>query len=75
MEQPICQLEYAAGRRKVCPGDTCSFWVDDHCVVSPLLSDLGSNPELVELLTDIRTGLAQRDPHHALRVFHPPGLV
>ena len=75
MEQPICQLEYAAGRRKVCPGDTCCFWVDDHCVITPLWSDLGSNPALVELLTDMRADLEQRDPHHALRVFHPPGLV
>jgi hypothetical protein len=75
MEQRICQLEYAAGRRKACPGDTCPFWVDDHCVVTPLWSDFGSNPELVELLGGIRADLEHRDPRRALRVFHPPGLV
>ena len=75
MERSICLLEFADGRRKACPGGTCPFWVDDHCVVTPLWADFGSNPDLVELLKGIRTGLEQKDPRRALRTFHPPGLA
>ena len=75
MEQRICQLDFAAGQRKACPGDTCPFWVDDHCVVAPLWADFGGNRDLVDLLKGIRTGLEERDPSHALRTFHPPGLA
>jgi hypothetical protein len=75
MEQRICQLEFAAGHRRSCPGDTCPFWVDDRCVVAPLWADFGANPDLVELLMGLRRGLEERDPRRALRTFHPPGLV
>ena len=75
METRICQLDYAAGRPRACPGDTCPFWADDHCVVAGLWADFGTNPQLVELLQGIRTDLGQRDPTRALRSFHPPGLA
>jgi hypothetical protein len=75
MEQRLCQLDFAAGRRKACPGDTCPFWVDDHCVVAPFWSEFGGSPNVAHLLTSIRTGLEERDPHRALRAMHPPGLV
>lgn len=74
METRICQLDYAAGRRRACPGDTCPFWADDHCVVAEHWADFGTDQRLVELLQGIRTDLEQRDPARALRSFHPPGL-
>ena len=75
METRICQLDYAAGRQRACPGDTCPFWADDRCVVAGLWADFGTNPGLVELLQGIRTDLGQRDPARVLRSFHPPGIA
>lgn len=75
MEPRICQLDYAAGQTRRCPGEHCPFWVDDHCAIAGLWSDFASSPDLVELLTELRTELASRDPLRPLREFHPPGLV
>jgi hypothetical protein len=73
--QSICQLDYAAGRVKRCPGDSCPFWVDDRCVVARHWEDFGANPRLTALLTGLRSDLASRDPAGPVRQFHPPGLV
>jgi hypothetical protein len=74
MERRICQLEYAAGRARRCPGDTCPFWTDDGCAVSGHWADFGSNQKLTELLLDLRERLG-RDQRPAFRRFHPPGLA
>lgn len=73
--ETLCQLDYAAGCVRRCPGDTCPFWVDDHCAVAGHWEDFGSNAELAKLLTDVRSDLARRNPSRALRQFHPPGLA
>jgi hypothetical protein len=73
--ETLCQLDYAAGNAKRCPGDTCPFWVDDHCGVARHWEDFGTNPSLAKLLTDLRSELARRDPSRVFRHFHPPGLA
>lgn len=73
--ETVCQLDYAAGQVRRCPGDTCPFWVDDHCAVAGHWEDFGSNAELAELLIDLRFDLAHRDPRRAYSQVHPPGLV
>jgi hypothetical protein len=78
MELRICQLEYSAGRTRRCPGDTCPYWVgwvSEGCAVSRYWADFGSDPELTELLLDLRERLASRDSRRAFRQFHPPGLA
>jgi hypothetical protein len=71
----ICQLEYAAGRTRKCPGDTCPYWADDDCAVGRYWAEVAGNRELTELLLDLRERLDRRDPSHAFRQFHPPGLA
>jgi hypothetical protein len=73
--ETICQLDYAAGHVRPCTGDTCSFWVDDHCAVAGHWEDFGSDERLAKLLIDVRSDLARRDPSFALRRVHPPGLA
>ena len=73
--ETLCQLDFAAGHSRRCPGDTCPFWVNDHCAVLKHWEDFGSNAELAELLTDLRTDLARRSPSHAFRQLHPPGFA
>jgi hypothetical protein len=75
MERRICQLDYAAGRARRCPGDTCPFWTDDGCAVSGYWADFGSNQKLTDLLLDLRERLGRRDQRPAFRRFHPPGLA
>ena len=75
METRLCQLDYAAGRVKRCPGDTCPFWVDDRCVVARHWEHFGTDAELTELLSNLRSDLAERDPAGPVRRFHPPGLA
>ena len=75
MEQRICQLDYAAGRARRCPGDTCPLWTDDGCAVSGYWADFGSDPKLTELLLEIRERLGRQDQRPAFRRFHPPGLA
>ena len=71
----LCSLDYAAGLVKRCPGDTCPFWVDDHCAIAGRWESFGSNEELTWLLRDLRSELAGRDPSYMLRRVHPPGLA
>jgi hypothetical protein len=75
MEARLCQLDFAAGHVKRCPGDTCPFGVDDRCVIVRHWEDFGSSPELTELLTRLRSDLVRRDQTGAVRQFHPLGLV
>ena len=39
----LCPLDYAAGLAMRCPGDTCPFWVDDHCAVARRWESFGSD--------------------------------
>lgn len=71
----MCQLDHAVGRRRICPGKACAFWVDDHCAVAPFWSDFESNPQVAEILTSLRAELEDREPSSVLRTFHPPGLA
>jgi hypothetical protein len=71
----LCQLDYAAGQVRRCPGDTCPFWVDDHCAVAGLWQDFGSDERLTKILTDLRSDLAGRNVNGAVRQFHPPGIA
>lgn len=73
--ETICQLDYAVGEVKQCPGDTCPLWADDHCAVAGHWADFGGDIWLAELLRDVRAQLADRDPTRAVRQFHPPGLA
>jgi hypothetical protein len=75
MEPRHCSLEHAAGRNKLCPGDTCPFWTDGHCAVAPYWADFGNDPHLVELLLGLRDDLARQEPRRVLRAIHPPGLA
>jgi hypothetical protein len=75
MEPRMCQLDYAAGQTRRCPGDTCPYWADDECAVGSHWAAFADNRELMELLLDLRERLARRDPRRALRQFHPPGLA
>ena len=75
MDTRLCQLEYAAGRVKRCPGDTCPFWVDDHCAATRYWEDFGTDSQLTKLLRELRADLAGRDSQRALRQLHPPGLA
>jgi hypothetical protein len=75
MELRICQLDYAAGRTRRCPGDTCPFWVDEECAVRSYWAEFAGNRQLTELLLDLRERLGRGDPRRALRQFHPPGLA
>ena len=70
-----CPLDYAAGLVKRCPGDTCPFWVDDHCAIARRWEYFGSDDELAQLLRDLRSDLKGRDPSRAVRQFHPPGVA
>jgi hypothetical protein len=71
--QTLCQLDYAAGHVRRCPGDTCPLWVDDHCAVARHWEDFGSDEYLAKLLRDLRSDLARRNPSRAVR--HPPGFA
>jgi hypothetical protein len=73
--QTLCQLDYAAGHVRRCPGDTCPLWVDDHCAVARHWEDFGSDEYLAKLLRDLRSDLARRNPSRAVRQFHPPGFA
>jgi hypothetical protein len=75
MEPRLCQLTYAVGRSQRCPGETCPFWADDHCAVSPLWPDLAGDAHLAELMLEVRDDLARLSPHRTFRLFHPPGLA
>jgi hypothetical protein len=75
MELRMCQLDYAGGRTRRCPGDTCPFWVDDECAVGSHWAEFAGNRQLTELLLDLRERLGRTDPGRALRQFHPPGLA
>ena len=75
MRRSMCQLDHAVGLRRVCPGDTCAFWVDDHCAVARYWSEFEDNPDLAGVLTDLRTELESSDRRSFLRMFHPPGLA
>jgi hypothetical protein len=75
MERRTCQLEYAAGRARGCPGDTCPFWTDEDCAVSRYRADFAGDRKLTELLLDLRGRLGQRESRPAFRRFHPPGLA
>jgi hypothetical protein len=46
MDTRLCQLDYAAGRVKRCPGYACPFWVDDHCAAARYWEDFGSDSQL-----------------------------
>ena len=71
----VCQLDYAAGQMRHCTGDTCPFWVDDHCAVARHWEDFAGNEELTKLLRGLRSELAGRDPNLTLRRVHPPGFA
>jgi hypothetical protein len=75
METRLCQLDYAAGLHKKCPGDTCPFWADDRCAIAPYWEDFATDSRLVEILSRLRSDLAGRDPFRVVRQFHPPGLA
>lgn len=75
MEQSLCQLDAAAGRRLPCPGDECALWSDGECLIAPLRADLATNESLVTYLVGLRSGLARTRPNDPLREFHPPGLA
>jgi len=75
MEPRSCHLDAAVGRSNPCPGDECPFWKDESCMIEPLRDELAHDACLVTTLVGMRAGLAKQAPAHALRVFHPPGLV
>jgi hypothetical protein len=43
----------AQGHAARCPGDECAFW-DRGCVLSRIETELGSRPEVAQLLLDLR---------------------
>jgi hypothetical protein len=52
--RPLCTIEMIAqGHAARCPGDECAFW-DRGCVLSRIETELGSRPEVAQLLLDLR---------------------
>ena len=67
----FCELDrLAAGRQTLCPGGSCPFWADGHCLLGGLRSDWGANPSLGALLLDVRRALGV----HGWPELVPPGL-
>ena len=54
-EPRLCDLQYAAGRIEGCPGEACLYWVDDACMLTPLRTDIVSDPQLACFLLDLRS--------------------
>ena len=61
MEEPICTISAALGRREACPKDACSLWSDGRCAVAPLRVDVASNAELALYLSSLRESLGRQD--------------
>ena len=56
MRPVTCHLLAAVDILEACPGKQCPFY-EDSCLLGGLRSDLGSNPELVQLLLGLRQKL------------------
>ena len=56
MRPVTCHLLAAVDILEPCPGKQCPFY-EDSCLLVGLRSDLGSNPELVQLLLGLRQKL------------------
>jgi hypothetical protein len=51
----FCGLTWAAGGLEPCPGEACTFWSNDHCVLAWLREDeLAGAPEFTSLLLGVR---------------------
>jgi hypothetical protein len=65
MDETMCRIELALGRRERCPGRACPFWVtgaearQDHCSLDGL--DLAGRGALAEWLGELRAELAGPD--------------
>lgn len=52
--RPLCTIELIAeGHAERCPGEGCAFWVDG-CVLERIEGDLQDNPDVAELLLELR---------------------
>ena len=70
MTEMWCELDRAVGLRSRCPGESCSFWTDSHCVLAGLRADWDANPSLASLLQSVRQQLTVPNG----RSLVPPGL-
>jgi hypothetical protein len=62
-DQSFCRLQAAVGRVERCPHDqACPFWRDEECLIAGLHADLESNPELAQMLLQLRTEMVSREP-------------
>jgi hypothetical protein len=72
MDERLCQIEKALGRREACPEAACPFWsagersCQGHCTFDGL--DLAGRETFAQLLHELRFELA--DAHEARRSFY-----
>lgn len=52
-----CRLSTAAGVAERCPGGRCPFWSDGTCVIGGLSADLETEPDLRNVLLELRERL------------------
>jgi hypothetical protein len=52
-----CRLSAAAGNTEPCPGARCPFWSDEACAIGGLSADLDAEPDLRDLLLQLRERL------------------
>jgi hypothetical protein len=56
-----CRLSAAAGMTEPCPGERCPFWSDGACVIGGLSADLETEPDLRDVLLQLRARLRALD--------------
>jgi hypothetical protein len=57
--RPLCTIELIAeGHADRCPGADCAFWADG-CVLERIETDLQDNPDVAQLLLDLRRALEE----------------
>jgi hypothetical protein len=66
MRPATCHLLRELDILEPCPGEQCAFW-DETCLLSPLHSQLASNPPLVQFLLGLREKLEAGPRPYAAR--------
>jgi hypothetical protein len=56
MRPPLCHLLATVDVQEACPGEPCPFW-DTECLLTPLRSEMSTNPPLVHFLLGLREDL------------------
>jgi len=66
-DETVCEFAWETGTLEACPGDACTFWWRDGCVLAGLAEDIADHPDRASFFLRMREERADHELQGSLR--------